>query len=181
MKPIAIIISAAAIALTAACSSQTPAQKAAKQAEEAAQDSLAFAEASRAIESGDFVLEGNFVTDRTGRRIYVTSSTNFISVTGDQAVLQVSPGNGGGPNGVGGVSLSGQISDSTIKTLKNGSLQYQANINGVALSAQIILTLIPGTDRASVTVMPTFNSMSVTIEGKIVPYSASTIFQGRTF
>ncbi|MCM1337236.1 MAG: DUF4251 domain-containing protein [Candidatus Amulumruptor caecigallinarius] len=182
MKPFAAIIGAISLIISlTACSSLTPQQKAAKKAEEARRDSIAFTEAAKAIASGDFVLEGNYLSGRTGRRMYVTSSTNFISVRGGQAVLQVSPANGGGPNGVGGISLSGQVTDASIKHLDNGGLQFRANVNGNALSANIILSLIPGTDRASATVMPNFNSLNMTLEGKIVPASQSTIFQGRTF
>ena len=181
MKTLAAIVSAVAMLLATACSTLTPEQKAAKKAEEARTDSISFANAARAIASGDFVLEGSYLAGRTGQRIYVNSSTNFISVSGGQAVLQVSPANGGGPNGVGGISLTGQVSDVTIKNLNNGGLQYQANVNGTALSAQIILTLTPSSDHASATVTPNFNSMSVTLEGKVVPTEASNIFLGRTF
>lgn len=182
MKPLAAIIGAISLLISlAACSSLTPQQKAARHAAEARQDSIAFADASNALAAGDFVLEGSYLTGRTGRRIYVNSSTNFISVRDGQAVLQVSPANGGGPNGVGGISLTGRLSDVTIKTLNNGELQYRANVNGTALSANIILSLIPGSNRASATIMPNFNSLNVTLEGTLLPTQSSTTFQGRTF
>lgn len=182
MKPLAAILGAISLVISlTACSSLTPQQRAAKQAAEARQDSIAFAGAAKALKSGDFVLEGSYLTGRTGRRMYVNSSTNFISVSDGRAVLQVSPANGGGPNGVGGISLTGRLSDVTIKTLDNGELQYRANVNGTALSANIILSLIPGSNRASATIMPNFNSLNVTLEGTLLPAGSSTIFQGRTF
>lgn len=56
---------------------------------------------------------------------YVNSNTNFVSVKGDKAVVQVAfniPV--GGPNGIGGVTVDGSVSDYEVKTDKRKSFTF---------------------------------------------------------
>ena len=74
-------------------------------------DSLAGVQAAAAVRNKDFVLEANQVTFKNGNTVFVNSSTTFISVKGNRAVVQISPSNlAAGPNGVGGVTVDGMIS-----------------------------------------------------------------------
>ena len=66
-------------------------------------DSLASVQAAAAIKNQDFVLEAQSVTFKNGANTFVNSTTNFIAVKGNRAVVQISPSNfASGPNGVGG-------------------------------------------------------------------------------
>ena len=51
-------------------------------------DSIAFIQARAALQNQDFVLEAENVTFKNGSTVYVNSSTNFISVKGNRAVVQ---------------------------------------------------------------------------------------------
>ena len=74
-------------------------------------DSIAGLQAGDAIKNASFVLEADAVTFRRGTRVFVNSTTNFISVRGDRAVVQVSPSYSySGPNGVGGITVDGKVS-----------------------------------------------------------------------
>lgn len=188
MRTLILIASTLLIAIATGCASLTPEEKAQKQAEkvarkeaEAKADSAAFVMADRALKNLDFVLEANYVTNRYGKRIYVTSNTNFISVTNGRAVVQISPAMGGGPNGVGGLTMDGAVSNREVKNLKNGQVQVSFQVTGAAISAAVTVTLIPNSNYASATVNPNFNSMKVSLEGKIVLPGDSEIYQGRTF
>ena len=75
---------------------------------EAQQDSIAYDNAVKALDSLDFVLEADKIIFKYGDMAYVQSNTNFISLSDDKAVVQVAPFNGGGPNGVGGITLDGR-------------------------------------------------------------------------
>ena len=84
-------------------------------------DSIASIQAIAAIRNKDFVLEADNVTFRSGNTVLVNSTTNFISVKGNRAVVQISPSNyASGPNGVGGVTVQGSISNYQIQTDKKG-------------------------------------------------------------
>ena len=142
-------------------------------------DSLAYIQGKAALKNQDFVLEANTVTFKTGATVFVNSTTNFISVKGNRAVVQISPSNfASGPNGVGGVTVDGMISDMKVMTDKKGRVTYSMNVMGIGINAQVEIYMFPGTNRASATIYPNFNSNTVWIEGDIVPYENSNVFEG---
>lgn len=142
-------------------------------------DSIASIQAIAAIRNKDFVLEAENVTFNTGNTILVSSTTNFISVKGNRAVVQISPSNfAAGPNGVGGVTVQGAISDYQIRTDKKGRVYLSMNVNGIGISAQIELFITPGSNYSQATIYPNFNSNTVWVDGNIVPYENSNVFEG---
>ena len=142
-------------------------------------DSIASIQAIAAIRNKDFVLEADNVTFRNGNTVLVNSTTNFISVKGNKAVVQISPSNyASGPNGVGGVTVQGAISGYEIRTDEKGRIYLSMNVNGIGISAQIELFITPGSNYAQATVYPNFNSNTVWVDGTIVPYDSSDVFEG---
>ena len=144
-------------------------------------DSIASIQAIAAIRNKDFVLEADNVTFRSGNTVLVNSTTNFISVKGNRAVVQISPSNyASGPNGVGGVTVQGSISNYQIQTDKKGRVYLSMNVNGIGISAQIELFITPGSNYSQATIYPNFNSNTVWVDGTIVPYENSNIFEGNS-
>ena len=142
-------------------------------------DSIAGVQAAAAVKNRDFVLEADQVTFKNGNTVFVNSSTTFISVKGNRAVVQISPSNfAAGPNGVGGVTVDGSISGMQLMVDKKGRTTLSFNVMGIGINAQIEVYMTPGTNRASATIYPNFNSNTVWIEGDIVPYENSDIFEG---
>ncbi len=145
---------------------------------EALRDSLAYADAVKALENLDFVLEADQLTFKRGRTAFVNSNTNFISLCDDEAVVQVAPFNGGGPNGVGGITVTGRAANIVMKTTKKGDTYFSMNVTGAGISAYVNITLPKGTSKASVTVTPNFHSNRVTLTGELMPSSRSSVFKG---
>ena len=142
-------------------------------------DSIAGVQASAAVQNRDFVLEADQVTFKNGNTVFVNSSTTFISVKGDRAVVQISPSNfAAGPNGVGGVTVDGMISGMQKMVDKKGRTTVSFNVTGIGINAQIEIYMVPGTNRASATIYPNFNSNTVWVSGDIVPYENSDVFEG---
>lgn len=142
-------------------------------------DSLAGVQARAALRNQDFVLEADNVQFRTGAPVFVNSTTNFISVKGNRAVVQISPSDfAAGPNGVGGVTVDGTITDQQIKVDSKGRTTLTMSVMGIGINAQIEIYMFPGTNKASATVYPNFNSNTVWIQGEIVPYENSNVFEG---
>jgi hypothetical protein len=111
----------------------------------------------------------------------VNSTTNFISVKGNRAVVQISPSNfAAGPNGVGGVTVDGSISGMTTTVDKKGGKTVTFNVNGIGISAMIQIYMSPGSNSATATIYPNFNSNTVWIDGDIVPYENSNVFEGNS-
>ena len=145
---------------------------------EAQQDSIAYDNAVKALDSLDFVLEADKIIFKYGDMAYVQSNTNFISLSDDKAVVQVAPFNGGGPNGVGGITLDGRASNIKMVTDKKGTITYSMNIQGAAISAIVTITLPKGSNNATVVIDPTFNSNRITLSGRLLPKSKSRVFKG---
>ena len=142
-------------------------------------DSLASVQARAALRNQDFVLEADNVQFRNGNTVFVNSSTNFISVKGNRAVVQISPSNySPGPNGVGGVTVDGSISGQQIIRGKDGRITFSMNVMGIGINAQVEIYMFPGSNKASATVYPNFNANTVWLSGKIVPYESSNVFEG---
>ena len=142
-------------------------------------DSLASVQARAALRNQDFVLEADNVQFRNGSTVFVNSTTNFISVKGNRAVVQISPSNfASGPNGVGGVTVEGMISDKEIRTDSKGRTTFSMNVMGIGINAQVEIYMFPGSNRATATVYPNFNSNTVWLDGTIVPYENSNVFEG---
>ena len=103
-----------------------------------AADSIAGLQAGEAMKNASFVLEADAVTFRHGTRVLVNSTTNFISVKGKRAVVQVSPSyTYSGPNGVGGITVDGTISDVSVSRDKRGNTRYSMNVTGIMISARV--------------------------------------------
>ena len=144
-------------------------------------DSIAGVQAAAAVRNQDFVLEANQVTFKNGATVFVNSNTTFISVKGNRAVVQISPSNfAAGPNGVGGVTVDGTISGMERMVNKKGNVTISFNVMGIGINAQIEIYMTPGTNSASATIYPNFNSNTVWLQGNIVPYENSDIFEGNS-
>ena len=142
-------------------------------------DSIASVQAFAAVKNQDFVLEAQTVQFRNGATVFVNDMTNFISVKGNRAVVQISPSDfAAGPNGVGGVTVDGRISGQEYRVGKKGFATYSFNVMGIGINAQVEIYLTPGTNQASATIYPNFNANTVWIQGNIVPYENSNVIEG---
>jgi len=142
-------------------------------------DSLASVQARAALRNQDFVLEADNVQFRNGNTVFVNSNTNFISVKGNRAVVQISPSNfASGPNGLGGVTVDGIISGQEIRTDSKGRITYSMNVMGIGINAQVEIYMFPDSNSATATVYPNFNSNTVWLNGTIVPYENSSVIEG---
>jgi hypothetical protein len=144
-------------------------------------DSLASVQARAALRNQDFVLEADNVQFRSGQTVFVNSNTNFISVKGNRAVVQISPSNlASGPNGVGGVTVEGMISGQEIRTDSKGRVTFSMNVTGIGINAQVEIYMFPNSNQASATVYPNFNSNTLWLQGTIVPYENSNVVEGNS-
>ena len=138
-----------------------------------------FDEAKEAIENKSFVLEADRLVFKYGNSAYVSSSTNFISVDDDDATVQVAFNvAASGPNGLGGVTVEGRLSNFNIKYDKKGNMFVTMSISGVGLSATVALTMRYGNNTATANINPNFNSNIITLDGNIIPFEKTRTFKG---
>lgn len=152
-----------------------------KKVAQKALDQLLFDEAKQAIDNKTFVLEADQVVFKRGESAFVSSNTNFVAVKKDNAVVQVAfniPVSG--PNGIGGVTVTGSISNYKMSTNKRGDIQISMNVMGTAISAQVNMTLYNGSDNATVEVSPNFSSNRFTLNGRLVPMQKANVYKGQS-
>lgn len=188
----AIIIATACLAATTATAQENlnqesrkekrDAERARLKAEEEADQQQAYELAVQAIGEKQFVVEADQLQLRDGSNVFVNSTTNFLLVNVDKGTVQVAFNTAlSGPNGIGGVTVDGSISDIRMRTDKHGTITLNFGIQGVGISAQIFLSMYQGNNEAYVTVSPNFNSNNLSMSGKLVPLSQSEIFKGNSF
>ncbi|WP_294630455.1 DUF4251 domain-containing protein [uncultured Bacteroides sp.] len=161
---------------------QRDAERAKFRAEEQVQDMASYQQAVQALKNREFVLEANQVIFRNGMTAFVTSNTNFVLMNGNKATVQTAfntpyPG----PNGIGGVTVDGNSSDMKMDVDKKGNVKCSFSVQGIGISAQVFITMSNGSNSASVTISPNFNSNNLTLNGNIVPLEQSNIFKGRSW
>ncbi|MDR2955561.1 MAG: DUF4251 domain-containing protein [Prevotella sp.] len=175
MRAILFLLVSATLVM-AGCKAQDPA---AKQAQ-AAEDSLKFQMAVDALNNHDFVLEADRITFKSGRFVYVDSNTNFVSMKNEKATIQLAFNSPyAGPNGIGGITVEGTVSNIKMKTDKKGNVYYSMNVFGTGVSATVSINMIAGTNQCTAVVIPNLNSREITFSGYLYPALESNVFKGR--
>ncbi len=145
---------------------------------EAIQDSLDYAAAVKALQERNFIMSADQLVFKHGETAFVTSATNFVSLTGDDAVVQIAPFNSGGPNGVGGITVEGKASSVKVDRDKRGTLLFSMNVSGLGISAMVTISLPEGSNRASLLVESMYRSGRITLNGRLLPYDRRSVVQG---
>ena len=127
----------------------------------AIQDSINYKNAVSALEKSNFVLEADQLLFKRGGTAFVSSNTNFVSLSDNRAIVQVAPFNGGGPNGVGGITVEGSASNVKVQTDKKGNTTLSMNVMGTGISATVNIFLFKGSNYASVVISPNYNSIGL--------------------
>jgi hypothetical protein len=149
------------------------ARKEAKRAESEANfrvlDSLLF--------MGQYVLEANYLQNKYGDRVLVSSNLNFIRVEGPRGVLQTGSDQRFGSNGVGGVTAEGTIGNYKItRNLKNLSCTVTFDIV-TNLGSFNILMIVSSDNNARATISGT-TSGKLTWDGHLATLNNSKVFKG---
>lgn len=85
------------------------------------------------------------------------------------------------PERLGRCHGSGKCERNKYAPDKDGNVYYNYGINGIAVSATVSIVLTGGTNQASVTINPNFSGNTLTMNGYLVPYNESSVFQGTTW
>ena len=156
------------------------AEKEAKKAAEAAEQMALFEQGVQALKEKDFVLEAERVEFKRGQFVYVTPSTNFVSMKGDRATIQLAFNTAAtGPNGIGGITVDGSASNIEMNTEKKVNVTFSMIVLVVAVSANVTIRMVKGTNKCTATVNPNFNSNRISFTGYLYPSDQSNVFKGR--
>lgn len=157
------------------------AEKQARKAAEAAESQAWYNAAVQAMNERKFVLEADRIEFKRGSFVYVTPTTNFVSLDGNHATIQLAFNTGAaGPNGLGGITVDGNASGIEMTKDKKGNITFKMMVQGSAVSATVNIRIMNGTNQATATVSPNFHSNRISFTGTLYPESESNVFKGRT-
>lgn len=157
-------------------------KRAAEERIEIHNDSVQYLQAIAALKSGSWALEASNVSFNNGASNLVTESTNFISINDGTATVQTALDNSNiySPNGLGGITLTGRVGNEEMRIDRYGNIYYNFGIYGSEISATVSIMLSAGSNQATATVSPNFNSNNLSMSGNIYPYSNAGIIEGST-
>ncbi len=138
-------------------------------------DAYEAAQAMQAVKGQRFVASAFQLSTKRGDVFNVSTTTNFVSLNGTDAVIQIaSTGSISGPNGIGGITLRGTASDIKIKEDKRGNITLSMRVQGSGRSGDVTLRMGKGSTRASVEVSGTFSSSRITMQTYVKPFDQAT-------
>lgn len=122
-----------------------------------------------------YVLEADFLENKTGNRISVSSILNFIKVEDDKGLLQTGSDMNVGSNGFGGVTTEGNISKYEVqRNLK--SLTYRVSFNLVTSLGIFNIDMTIRSDNSASATITSTSSGRLTWHGHL-----ATLYNSRTF
>ncbi len=143
-------------------------------------DSIAFMQAAEALRSGSWALEASNITFNNGVTRFVTESTNYVSVNNGEGTVQTAFDNVNvsSPNGLGGITLQGNVYDEKMTSDAEGNIYYTYGVQGSNISAMVTVVVAAKSNHASAKISPNFSANTITMNGYIYPYSTAGVFQG---
>jgi len=133
---------------------------------------------AQAIKTGNFVLKANRISGRGGFVTTVDPTINFVSVQGPVAYVQLGSESGLGLNGVGGITLKGNITSYKVTNDdNNGNYFILINTSGISGTLTITMRVNLTGDMASASVTTNWGS-TVNFDGDLYPHSKARVFKG---
>ena len=140
----------------------------------------AYAKALAALNNREFVLEIDKINFPGFPSIFCSPSTNFISMNGEEAVIQIAMDNHNPrQNGIGGLTLQGRVTELTSSKTEDGNILCSYYVQGVGISAKIDITLVEGDSYVSAKLNPTYRGKTTILSGQLVPIEESSVYKGQ--
>ena len=143
-------------------------------------DSVQYAQAIVAIRNGSWALEASSIAFNNGNTDFVTPSTNYVSINNDIGTIQTALDNTNiySPNGLGGVTLQGNVSNGQLTVDNQGNIYYNYILQGNNVSATVNIMIAANSNQATAYISPNFGSGNITMNGSIYPYKQAGVIQG---
>ena len=180
MKRIVILIMAAFLVLPAftqeSKKARKQAQKAARKEQKMKDDAATAAIIQASVQSRKFVLEAQFLADKSGQRVVVDPILNFIAVNEKKCTFQFGNGRDAGYNGLGGVTVEGKLFDFKTYVNKKGFYTVKFRVTSSTGTIFVNMNISPlGDVKATISGS---TSSRLQYSGIIVPLEESRIYKG---
>lgn len=130
------------------------------------------------IKNQQFVLEADFLSDRTGSRIHVQATINFIMIDSTEGIVQFGSAMTAGYNGVGGKTAEGRISHYKYTMIGKNKDSYSVTMNFMSILGSYDITMmVDSKGYADATVRGNWSGV-LNYHGKLVPLQLSRVYKG---
>lgn len=131
------------------------------------------------VENRQFVLEANYLSNKTGQRVIVNSTINFIAVDSAGITIQFASVSGtGGTNAMGGITADGTISRYEVSRFGKDKSGYTIHIVAMTrIGTYDIFLYISSNTNTDATITGT-TSGRLNYHGTLVPLQKSKVFKG---
>ncbi|WP_075591126.1 DUF4251 domain-containing protein [Labilibacter marinus] len=131
-----------------------------------------------AVDSAQWVLEADRLSGRKGGTINVSSTLNFIAIEGDKAFVQLGSNSGLGANGVGGVSVRGNVTKYEVEFNEKRGTYYIVVMVSSSLGVFDIRMNSNSTGQMVDATVKGNSRHSVRYTGALVPVAQSRVYKG---
>jgi len=130
------------------------------------------------LDNKNFVLQADYLQDRYGNRVLVSSMINFVAVDSTEATIQIGSNFSNGPNGVGGVTAKGKITKWELtENPKNKS--FMLNMNVMTMIGIYDLSIDIGASGKGSAILTGTTMRSLTFDSNLVPWERNTVYVGQ--
>ena len=138
-----------------------------------------FQQTQALLESRNFVLEADFLQDRYGNRVFVSSIINFIAIDSTEAVIQIGSNHSFGPNGLGGVTAKGRITNWELKS-NDKKKTFRLTVNVMTSIGIYDVNFSIGSSGRTTALLTGLRRGNLSFEGNLIPLQESAVFEGNS-
>ena len=132
------------------------------------------------IHQQQFVLEADYISDKYGQRVPVSSTINFFSLDSLEGVIQLGSAHTVGYNGVGGATFDGRITKYEYTVIGKKEDSYSVRLIFMSSVGTYDITLMVNSQgNADASVKGNWSGQ-LNYHGKLVPLSLSRVYKGTT-
>jgi hypothetical protein len=132
------------------------------------------------IKSGQFVIQAREARNYWGERILLNRATNFVEINGPEAMVQLTYFYPFGWNGLGGITLTGEVKGFKIREGKSTKpIQVELRIAGLGIDSHQFISVTPD-GQATIEIVGDWGGQ-ITFVGEIIPIQEAEIIRGIPF
>ncbi len=136
-----------------------------------------FEATNKMLENKDFVLEADYLANKSGGRTPVSSTLNFISVDSSNSVLQIGRDTGMGYNGVGGVTAEGNVSRYSVQ-IDNKRKSFFVTFSVMTAIGTFDINMSVGADGYTRATLSGISGGQLIYTGSLVTTEKSSVYKG---
>ncbi len=153
-------------------------QKEQKKADQAAEAERMAEVTSFMVRQQQFVLEADYLSDKYGQRVPVTTTINFVLVDSLVGTVQFGDAEAIGYNGVGGVTVDGRVTKYEYSVIGKKKDSYSIRLILMSSIGTYDITLMVNSQGSADAQIRGNWSGQLNYHGKLVPLTLSRVYKG---